>query len=372
MLRIGSFGILGALLLGMVIPGVAAAANRPITFTLYTFDWCLRGYASDGATVTYRIKDAAGNLKDQGSTEASGVTGSFFADCADSYPGWAIEPGYRITASDGHSSRTFVVPDLRMYVNRITDAAWGIAPAGSHLLMEYLWPAYSGWEILIHEREITADENGRFRLDLHKHYEIDGGDGVSAEWSSPQGDTVNFGADAPHVTVTLGKSDFTGEARMYSTATTTLTDSTSHAFLASASVTVGFGQGFKATFRDANGKRHAVAPGDQLRSNVAADAAFIVPDIDVSADAATDTVTGRCYNTGRATAQMHISVYRTGIRRGYVYAGTESDGTFTYKFEKRDFPDPAVLKPGDKLLVRCFQVNGDIVEKWSTVPQPTL
>ena len=179
------------------------------------------------------------------------------------------------------------MPEIRIYVNRVTDAAWGIAPAGSHLRLEYLWPAYSGWEIVTDARRVTADENGRFRLDLHKHYEIGGGDGVGGEWTSPQGDTVTFGADAPYVTVTLGKSDFYGEARMYSTATTTLTD-VSHAFLASATSTIRFGQGFKATFRDADGKRHAVAPGDQLRSNVAADAAFIVPDIDISADAATD------------------------------------------------------------------------------------
>ena len=228
----------------------------------------------------------------------------------------------------------------------------------------YLWPAYSGLEVLVHEREITADQNGKFRLDLHKHYEIDGGDGVGAEWSSPQGDTVNFGADAPHLTVTLGKSDFTGEARMYSTATTRLTDVASNAFLASASATVGFGQGFKATFRDADGNRHLVAPGDRLRSDIAADASFIVPDIDISADAVTDTVTGHCFVDGRATQGMHIAVYRTGIRRGYVYAGTEADGSFSYHFEKNDFPQPAVLKHGDRLLVRCFQGNGDIVQKW--------
>jgi len=360
--------ILVALMAGMLISGTAAAANRPITFRLYTGDWCLRGYASDGATVKYKIKDASGQLKDQGTTQASDVTGSFYSDCPDYYPGWGIEPGYQITASDGHSTRKFVIPDLRMYVNRVTDAAWGIAPAGSDLLLDYLWPAYSGWEILIHERHVTADENGRFRLDLHKHYWIDGGDGVGAEWTSPQGDTVSFGADAPHVTVTLGKSDFYGEARMYSTATTTLTDSSTHEFLASASVDVGFQQGFTGTFRDADGNRHAVAPGDRLKSNVASDAAFIVPDIEATGDAATDTVTGRCYQTDHSTQGMHIGVYRTGIRRGYVYAGTESDGTFSYHFEKNDFPDPAVLKHGDKLLIRCFQVNGDIVQKWVIVP----
>jgi hypothetical protein len=367
-MRVGAVVVLGALFLGILAPGIAAAASRPITFTVFDGDWCLTGHASDGSTVSYRIRDAAGNLKDQGSVQASDNTGYFFSDCADSYPGWGLGPGDRITASDGHSTRKFVVPDLRIYVNRLTDTVRGTAPAGTSLLLEYLWPAYPGWEIIGHEKTLTVDDEGLWLFRLPKGWDVDGGDGVSIEWSSPQGDSVFTGADAPYVTVTLGRSDFSGEAPEYSTASTKLMDPVTHAVLASATATVGVNQGFTATFRDVDGKRRAVAPGDYLISTVASDAAFMVPDIEVSGDAATDTVTGRCYDTGRATQSMHIAVYRTGIRRGYVYAGTETDGTFTYHFDKYDFPQPAVLKHGDKLLVRCFQVNGDVVQKWATVP----
>lgn len=170
------------------------------------------------------------------------------------------------------------------------------------------------------------------------------------------------------MTITIGKSGFSGVGNHYSTVQTALKDATTGDVKGSASTTLGLAQSFTGTFRNENGDPVPVAVGDRVVSNVAPDSSFVVPDIQFTADAATDIVTGTCYDAGRFTQSVHIGVYRTGIRRGYVYSGANPDGTFEEHFGPNSgWPNPAVLKSGDRVLVQCLLVNGDIVQKWGDV-----
>jgi hypothetical protein len=363
------------LALGLVLPATLAAAPRPalaatqpITFTLFVGSPCFDGWATPGSTVSYKWKDAAGDIKGQGAVQASDEGGLWISECSDNFSGPLVEPGDRLVASDGHSTRRFNIPDLSIQLNRVSDVIKGTAPAGTGVRLEYLFPAYPGFEIVTDAKKLPVHANGQWSFDITRYNDVGGGDGAGVVWKSELGDKVFMFADAPFVTVTIGKAGFSGEANRYTTMQTALKDGTTGEVIGSASSELGVVQAFSGAFRDANGDPVQVSAGDRIVSNIAADSGFVVPDIQFTADAATDTVNGRCFDAGRLTPRVHVAVYRTGIQRGYVYLTANPDGTFEEQFGRNHgFPNPAVLKSGDRVLVRCFLSSGDIVQKWGDV-----
>ena len=347
------------------VPGTALAATQPIRLTLFVGSECFYGWATDGSTVAYKWKDAAGNLKEQAEVQAEG--GLWHSDCEE-FTGPRIEPGDRFVVSDGHSTRRFTIPDLTIQLNRVSDVIKGNAPAGTGVRLDYLFPAYPGWEIVTDRKKLNVHANGQWSFDITRYHNISGGDSAGMIWKSEFGDRVFMFADAPYVVVTIGESDIEGVANHYATAQFQLKDGTTSEEKGSATVSLGLDQAIDGTFRDGSGDPVAVSPGDEVVSNVAADASFIVPDIQVTTDAATDIVSGRCSDAGRFTQSVHISVYRQGIRRGLSYTGTNPDGTFEdHVANSHTWPNPAVLKSGDRVLVQCLLLNGDIVQKWGNV-----
>jgi hypothetical protein len=343
------------------------AATQPIRMTMFVGSPCFDGWATVGSTVSYTWKDSAGNIKGQGEVQASDPGGLWYSECTEDFNGPLIEPTDKFNVSDGHSTRKFTIPALTIQLNRISDVIKGMAPAGTGVRVEYLYPAYPGWEILIDAKKLPVHANGQWSFDITRYNSIDGGDAAGMIWKSDLGDRVFMFASAPHLVVTIGKSTFAGEGNHYATVETALEDSATDATKASATIALGLNQGLTGTFRDTNGDPVAVSVGDRVVSNAAPDSTFVVPDIQFTADAATDRVTGTCSDAGRFTEGVHIATYRSGIRRGYAYSGANADGTFSYHIGQNNFPSPATLKSGDKVLVRCFLVNGDIVQKWGDV-----
>jgi hypothetical protein len=146
-----------------------------------------------------------------------------------------------------------------------------------------------------------------------------------------------------------------------------LRDAVSGNLLGSWSSMIGLDQRFAGRLRDGAGALVVVAPGQYVSSSIASDAAFTVPEIDAIADVASDTVSGRCSDTGRAEHKVWIRILRNGIRRGFAATGTDAAGYFSEDMSQA-FPDESVIKHGDDVLVSCVQKNRDFVQKWFAVP----
>ena len=137
--------------------------------------------------------------------------------------------------------------------------------------------------------------------------------------------------------------------------------------------------GVDAVFRDASGHRVTIQAGDHLSApNVAADADWIVPDAVITADPATEIVTGRCFDTGVLRLGWFSTVVLdpSGLHvRGATYGHLNADGTFEI-----DYTDPtsspnatyyggaADISSGDLIEVMCTHGTGDYVSRRVVVP----
>lgn len=350
--------MVGALL---VSAAPAAAAMRPITFETRLGDGTLYGAASDASTVTLRWKDAAGHIKAGGEVVASSW-GSWSFSAPD---GVVLEPGDRLTASDGLSTHRLAVPYLKAVANRVKNVFKGSAPPGSRLSIECFWPGQPVPDIACQRIQLRVNEQGHWWH--YPGWNIEGGDGAELRWRSPEGDAVYFSVEAPYVVVTIGTSQVTGNGRQHSNAVVSLKDSGGH-LIGSSLSQIGFRQAFTGTFRDGSGNRVRVEPGQRLAANVAADANFIVPEIHATGDTDTETVSGYCEDTGRSAHEVWIRVYRAGVRRGFAITETAADGSFAQVMTDVWFPDASVIKHGDRLLISCLQKNRDFVQQWFAVP----
>ncbi len=359
--RGGLAAIVAALVLVALIPSQAAAATRPITFDLVLGYSCFWGRASDNATVNYTLRDSSGVLVIGGQT-TSDESGYWSADCPTD--GRSIRPGDRLRAADGNSVRKFVIPELTLILNRVTNVIRGRAPAGTQVEVEYLYPSIPVPDIVSTTKTINVGSDGVWSFRPKR--DIIGGHGASLFWGSAAGHTIYLDAAAPMVVVTIGRATFSGIGRVLSQATVTLRDGLTSAVKGTGGTTVdGRGQ-FAGVLRSA-GVRVPVQAGDRIISNVARDADFIVPDIEATGDPAAETVSGRCHDTGDYAGHAQVQVYRNGFQRGWTTFNTEPDGVFMVDVTDA-FPNSSVIKHGDQLLVRCRQVTGDYVQKWFAVP----
>lgn len=342
--------------------GPASAATRPITFDMSLGYGAIYGSASDSAGVSLRWKDKAGQLKAQAQVAASDHgSWSYYAP-----DGVVVEPGDRLTASDGQSTRKLIVPNLTAVANRVKNVFKGTAPAGTKVFVECTFPGQPVPDIACQRVRLSVNDNGKWWY--RPGWNVQGGDGAQLRWRSPEGDGIYFYAVAPYLVVTHGRAQVTGVARQSSTPAISLKDAPGGNAIGSWSGQVGLRQEFTGTFRDTGGNRVFVAPGQYLVSNIASDAKFVVPEIEASGDVETDTVSGSCEDTGRSAHEVWIQVYRAGQRRGFAITDTETDGSFSQDMTDFWFPDPSVIKHGDKLLIACLQKNRDFVQRWVSVP----
>lgn len=349
-----------ALLLAVSLPGIAAAAPVPIRFDIYLGGQCVDGVASPDAVVDVVWKDATGAVKAR--VTALNFYGRW-SYCAPD-PSTVVEIGDSIKASDGSSTRTLVLPRLTVNVNRVDDVVRGKGPAGAMLRLNCGGgPFPSPFEPCQWHANVRVAASGSWSL--RPGWDLLGGESFGIRWLSAAGDKVwAFGA-GPFVTVTLGSSRFSGATRPNRTAHLVIRDGTTFDVLATGSAV---GGGFSGRFRDNQGHAVPISAGDILSSDISPDIDWIVPDIDAAASPSTDVVSGRCYDAGTAGDVVKIRLFRAGQQRGWAIEGTESDGSFSVYFPGIVFPDPAVVKSGDRILISCMQTNADSVQKSFIVP----
>jgi hypothetical protein len=214
--------------------------------------------------------------------------------------------------------------------------------------------------------DVTANSEGKWKY----NYDLIGGIDAYLYWTSAQGDTVEIYGTTAQVYVTVGKSILSGSINPGLTATVGLRDGSDVLIGVASGIGDEYGY-FSTAFR--NGSAHAVAlqSGDRVVGRtMASDLDWIVPEIEASADVASNMVTGACQDAGALSDLAIVSLRRTGHTRGLAFVTPEPDGSFEFDFDDPPggFADPANVKHGDRLIVECMLDTGDWVIQSFDVP----
>jgi hypothetical protein len=355
---LASVGVAMVALLTMPLVVSAERAPLRLDISLGGRGNCPVVWAAYDTPINFVWRDSAGSIKTRGSDNTGDNAWVRFCPTDDS--NWVTWIGDRITLSSGSYSRKFVVPNLSLRIDRVANTFFGSGPAGRTVKLEWA----EGDVGVTKSIRVAPDGTWTFapRFDLH------GFDGASLSWTSVNGDFVNVGAVAPNIGVTIGKATFEGDAYPLASASASI-DGGRHA---SGRATADYNGAFKGSFV-ANGVKVRVAPGDRLTAtSLAPDADWIVPNIDGTASAASDTVNGRCEDTGTAAEYVRLWVIRTGGHvRGVGLWGTEPDGSFAADFSQGIPPwggSSINIKSGDRVRVDCMQTTGDWARLLFRVP----
>jgi hypothetical protein len=344
----------------VLVPGGAAAATPPIRFDMRIYGPCVEGWA-EGVVVSVVWKDSTGGLK-----AASGPDfqsdGGWWSFCpADQTV--AVLPGDRITVSNGTYTRKYVVPNLTLAIDRVSNVAHGTGPAGRTITLCSGWWWYWGWGDCW---GVRVGQNGEWSFNPHE--DLYGGMRADVTWRSPNGDRLSLDGYAPQLGVTLGKATFSGRTNLLGDVQVLVENSHSATGMATADR-----EGvFAGVLRDSSGDPVPVSAGDHVSApSLAADADWIVPRIEGGAGKRSDTVNGKCYDSGTSMGYARVWVVRPDSHvRGVGYWSTEADGTFhadfTGYFGGGDVEVSANIKSGDRIKIDCIQTTGDWA-RWSFV-----
>lgn len=358
------FGLLAvAAMFGALVgaPGLTAAANAPITFDLRYGDSCIYGYSTPSDAVTIVWRDSTGGLKAQGTAPSNG----FWAFCA-ADESTVVRIGDTIKVKDGTYVRKFIVPDLSLNIDRVSDLFRGTGPASRTIRLAYAIGLFNDNE---ESHSVRVGTDGHWSYDPHQ--DVPGGQYARLGWRTPHGDELELYGSSPTLTVTLGRSAFSGYTAAFTDVRVALRDPATSTRKATGTATSdGYG-GFGGTFRNANGTAIPVSAGDRLRGlSFAADLNWIIPNVEGSADVATDFVYGRCFDTGVSDYFAQVRVLRPGGFRGASWVYPDDTGAFAVDFSQPDEfgHDHANIKHGDRVVIACWQSTGDIVQHIFRVP----
>ncbi len=313
------------------------------------FGNCIRAGAASGNAVSIVWRDKNGALKAQGASEL----------CSPDPAVW-VEPGDRIAATDGSATRNYVVPDLTMAVDRVSDTVSGTGPAGRTLNLCPWW-RFSDY---VRCHAVRIGQDGVWS------WESNGGiDGalVDVSWRSPNGDRLTMSAHAPTLAVTLGKPSFEGYSGVprgvVNVAINSGSSATGHV------ISDQYGA-FKGKLVDSHGSGVRTTIGDQVSGSIASDASWVTSAVEGSADKSTELVSGRCVPGGDTwTPYVGASISHSGRFRAFAPGYTEEDGRFTIDFkDKPPFGGYLNIRSGDHITIACRQSTGDLTQFTFRVP----
>jgi hypothetical protein len=339
------------LLVSCLVPAGAAAASGGISVFVGMGDQCVTVAASHSTTVTGRLVAPSGAFL--GARHAT--VGDLGA--VELCYGQSIGPGERIkfTWSGATSgARTVTIPRLSVHADRVHDVVSGLAPAGSTVELDLTaadWRVNAGSSLF---RDAIADAHGRYQLDVSADRNIVGGDGIAVDIRRAS-DIFHVFVAVPYIRLTLRHPEMEAQLEPYQDATFTLT-SASRGPKGRAHLLGGPTAGAEGTFwRNAGGTFVTPMPGDRVASDLAGDASFRVPRIDLTASASSDVVAGSCVGAPRYAITMSSP---GGTRSGSFVGTPASDGSFSH-----DFAGDPDIQPGDTAVVECIRATGDRVAR---------
>ena len=358
-----SLAIAGATIgmLWALLPAATLASTDATHVTVRLQTPCLDGVSAPGAKVKLDWRSAGGTVKVAETFTANGTDGDWEM-CGDRL----AQVGDVIKVTANGQLHQLKVPNFVIRIDRVANRIYGRAPA--HSSVDLTRP-YS----------ITLQANAKGKWSWTPGSDIYGGAYVEGQLVAGNGDMVIAHTLIAQIEVEIGGSHFGGWATPKQKVVATLSTNTG----AAANLLAAKGRGkvfaspygsYDGNFRDSNGKKVKVAPGDVVSApSVASDAVWTVPQIDGTVDAASNVVTGYCSDNGTRLNIYAAFVYGSGFHTGAGRAwGTyDADGRFTV-----DFDDPASatgvfdstaydVQSGDIFEIDCFQTSGDyVVAKW--------
>lgn len=347
-----ALGTVSAVLLGALVAGPTAAGSA-MSFRVYMGDGCLAIY-SDGSVDLHLVwRDMQTNVKVNTTFPAEDYGLTYYCS-----PTEIVEAGDQIKVNDGTSDHVLVVPDLTININRVIDALKGHGPAGGVVRLRCSGGPFPMFEPCVWKDRVRVNGEGRWSRGLP--FEVLGGAVYHALWVSPARDKVWATGTAPFLNMTLGKSRFTGAFRNNGVVGVIIRDSATLEIKATGGGNVSPLSGdFVWQLEDTHGDPYLLLPGDLVSSNIASDAEWIVPDIDLSVTLATDVVSGHC--TGPDPTLVEVFVKKNSLHGPAIW-GLEPDGAFTFDFNEESWGN-ANITSGDKVLVKCMRAQGDWVQK---------
>jgi len=353
-----------ALGVALLLPAAAAAAPAQIRFDLELNSpgGCIGVYSAPDETLSIVWRGAGGELK----AKISGLSEGSMGICPDDDSTF-VAPGDRITAKVGSYTRNYVVPNLSLRLDRVAGVISGTGPAGRTLIVQRGSGPFGD---TVQSRGVRVGQDGTWSWSRS----VGARTTASVTWTSPNNDNLSIYGSAAYLTVTLGKAAFNGSASPFSEVDIAVENGNTSRGLTTAAPN----GPFSGAFRKPNGRVDPIAPGDHISApDVAADMDWIVPDVQIAADAATEMVTGQCAGT-IAAIRLHRSGHQFPV--GFVLVSPGSAPGYQDEFEF-DFSDPrasdyvtgiesnaANVKHGDRLSVECFLESGDSVVLRSVVP----
>jgi hypothetical protein len=244
-------------------------------------------------------------------------------------------------------------------VDRVSNTFHGTGPASRTIRLSYAQGLLSDYE---ETHSVRVGQDGHWTYD--PDFDIPGGQYASLSWVSPNGDNLETHGIAPQIDITIGQSTARGWVNETMPVRLVLLDGVSGERKAVATDVSDQNGAVVAVFRDEAGDRVPVAVGDRVRGRALADDLnWIVPDSEATANVATDVVTGACDDAGRLGRIAIVEIHRTGQQRGHAFLQVDSSGDFEVDFGGRATPgfNPANIKHGDRMVVRCMLSTGDWV-----------
>jgi hypothetical protein len=350
-----------ALAIGGLLPIVSAApasAALGIKLTAYYGDCNFFGTnAGSGKTIKIIWKASNATLKST-QTVKSKLNGTWTSKCDDAE---RVEVGDTIKTTIGTASRTFTVPKVTAFVDRVTDTVSGIGPANATINVEV--DTYGGGFSIVDHQTIAGSTagNGSYTTNFSGTIDILGWDAIFAWWNDSRGDQYVRYAPAPAMRVWLGRPYVSVVGNPNSQIQVDLADSSATP-RATTTGRLDFWGFFGSEFLDADGGSVKPAIGDLVHGDFASDADWSIPDIHATANVSTNVVAGHCLAGLGFLVRVNApdgskTASRTGTANG--------SGNFTANFGTSPSLD---IKSGYKVYLYCARSTGDIIARLSTIP----
>jgi hypothetical protein len=344
--------VLVAILWISLMPAVVSAGGSGVTFRLRMGDFCIDGSTQAGSPFRVLWKGANGSIKWDETSPS--VNEGDWQVCTF---GPRLAPGDLLKVTVGNYIRSFTVPNLTMAIDRVNNVVTGTGRPGTALHLDQPYVA-----------DVAVDQDGNWSYEPGNDFT--GNNVFWAHWDSARGDRIEMVQYAPQLVLMLGKPKFQIAGTPYSEATITLTRETANGQRVAA-MDLDFGGlgGAREDFIDQDGRRMRVQPGDHVSAPaIAADADWIVPNIEARGRSLSNIVTGRCFDAGTSAGLYMLFVLDGNNSKGGVWGSVNADGSFSVDFDDpgsspnvSHYTQAADVASGDMLHVWCEQTTGDFV-----------
>jgi hypothetical protein len=336
--------VLGSVVLAVGTLAFPATAGSPrFTFHLDLGDPCLSGTGRTDARHRVSLFTPGGLLRDRVVVRSRGATyrACFILD---------MNANDRLRVRSGGQGRTFRIPDIQPFVDRVTDKVSGRAPAGTKVSL-------SLEDVVPVQRTAVARPDGRYQVDFTSARDISAGDAILAQWAHG-GDAVNALQVTPFIIFKVFDDALDGSANRGADVSIELLAADGRHRGDAHAEPGKYGQ-FESTFRNEDGAPIYPSPGDRiLAPEIASDLDLLVPSMPLHADAAADVVRAGCMPGARYFLLIESSGDVAELR-----GRADDDGHI-----ERSVGRSIDIRPDTFVLLQCRYETGDAIQRWLRVP----